>query len=143
MKENRTLSKLNIAKRLIFCTILVYIAVFLVLNTSYFTRDNLHRVVFSLKQALSGEETEDVLLFEDSGENMYGIFKDGLVVLSNRSLSVYDASGSLLSETGIHFYEPVLRVSEHYILCFDRGGSGLLLCDSFGIVREKSFEKDD
>lgn len=143
MKENRTLSKLNIAKRLIFCTILVYIAVFLVMNTSYFTRDNLHRVVFSLKQALSGEETEDVLVFEDSGENMYGIFKDGLVVLSNRSLSVYDASGSLLSETGIHFYEPVLRVSEHYILCFDRGGSGLLLCDSFGIVREKSFEKDD
>lgn len=142
MKENRTLKKLNIAKRLVFCTILVYIAVFLAMNTSYFTRDNLHRVVFSIKQALSGEEPEE-LVFDDTGGNTYAVFKGGLAVMTDRALLLYDSSGYLLSETGINFYSPVLRTSADRLICFDRGGSGLMVFDSFGVVRQKEFKTED
>lgn len=142
MDENKTVSKLNIVKKLVLVTIIVYVAVFAVMNTSYFTRDNLNRIVFGFKQALSGEEPEETITFEDSGDNSYGIFKGGLVVLSDKNLLIYDASGYLLSETGINFFDPVMRFSDDYILCFDRGGTTLLLLDSFGIVRQNSFRND-
>ena len=140
MTSNKKLKQLNTAKKLIFITLVIYITAFFVINSSYLTLDNIHRFLFSLSQSISGDIPDsDIIDFEESVKNRYGIYKNGFAVLNQKTLSIYNDDNCLISEHNMNFTNPILRVSDKYIACFERGGTTLNILDSFNFLQKMDF----
>lgn len=145
MRTDKTLRNLNMAKRLVFVTIIIYIVVFFVVNSSYLSADNIERFAYTLKKTLTesyGEGTQKrVSMMYDEGEEEI-VFKDGFAIMSTGTLSVYSSDMIRFSTHTVGYKQPVLMASDEFLLCFDRGGKKLSLYDSFDLLTEKTFEKN-
>ncbi len=142
MNEKR-LKQLNIAKKLFLVTLILYIAVFFMMNSPLLTGDNIGRFFFNVKSAVTEDIPEDgTVRFEESSKNTLSVFKDGLVILSQKTVSVYSRNNILMSEFYVNFSSPVLKQSDNYVLSFDRGDTSICLSDSFKVVATKNFAEN-
>ena len=145
MRTDNTLRKLNMAKRLVFVTIIIYIVVFFVVNSSYLSPDNIERFSYTLKKTLTesyGEGTQKrVSLMYDEGEEEI-VFKDGFAILSTGMLSIYSSDMIMFSSHIVGYKQPILLASDDFILCYDLGGKKLSMYDSFDMLSEKTFERN-
>lgn len=140
--NEKKIKQLFIAKRLILVTIIVYVVVFFIMNSPYITLDNVRRVFFNFSKVVTEKQAGDgkVLYFSEDKKNCFGIYKDGLVILSQKSLTVYDKDFYEMSSFNVNLREPVLKISDNYIICFDRGSTTLYVADSFNILHSMTFE---
>lgn len=140
-ENKRNVRRLEFIRGLLLLTLVLYVAVVLIMNSSYLTLDRLMRlrddVVFALTEertstvSLEGEETVDVQLFQD-----------GFVVLTRNGITVRGNNGNVYSSHVRRYKEPRLKVSGNYILCFDRGGTEWCLLNSFRILCSRNEEGD-
>jgi hypothetical protein len=139
--DEKKIKQLFLAKRLILVTIILYIAVFFAMNSPFLTFDNVRRVFFSFSKAISEKQDYPgkTLSFTEDKKNCFGIYKDGLVILSQKSLTVYDKDFYEISSYNVNLREPVLKISDDYIICFDRGSTVLYVADSFNILHSMTF----
>ena len=147
MKEdaNKTLKMLYLAKRLVFVTIIIYIVVFFVVNSSYLSADNIERFTFTLKKTLTesyaeGTQKRVALMYDEGAEEIS--FKDGFAVLSTGTLTIYSADMVKFSSHSIGYKQPVLLASANNLICFDLGGKKLSVFDSFDQITEKTFKNN-
>ncbi len=141
--SNKTLKILYLAKRLVFVTIIIYIVVFFVVNSSYLSKDNIARFAYTLRKTLTesyaeGREKKVSLLYDERETEF--IFKDGFAVLSTGTLSIYSSDLLKFSSHKIGYRQPVLLKSGDSLYCFDRGGNSISVYDSFDKLKEKTFE---
>lgn len=147
MKEdaNKTLKILYWSKRLVFVTIILYIVVFFVVNSSYLSKDNLARFGFTLKKTLTESYADGtqrkISTMNDEGAKEV-VFKDGFAVLSSGNLSVYSSDFVRFSSHNIGYKQPELLATDDFLLCFDRSGKKLSVYDSFDKIVEKTFDND-
>ncbi len=137
----KKLKQLYLIKRLLLVTIIAYVVVFILMNTSYLSIDNIRRFGFSAKTALTqtSATANDTLTYSSGSIPVFAPFKDGLAVLEDSSVSVYSRDNVKFSVHSTSFRNPVMRVSEEYILCYDRGGKKLCVYNSFDLLFEKEF----
>ena len=137
----KKLKQLNLFKKLILVAIIVYIAVFVFMNTSYLSVDNIRRFAYSAKTALTqtSASKNDVITYSAGNIPVFCPFKDGLAVLDESMLSVYSKENIRFSYHHANLRHPVLRASDEYILCYDRGGKNLKVFNSFDLLFEKDF----
>lgn len=139
--NEKKLKQLFLVKRLLFVTIIAYVAVFILMNTSYLSIDNIRRFAYSAKTALTQTSvgSNDVITYSSGKIPIFSPFKDGLAILDDSSVSVYSRDNIKYSAHHVNYRNPVLRVSDEYILCFDRGGKKLSVYNSFDLLFEKEF----
>lgn len=139
--NEKKLKQLFFVKRLLFVTIIAYIAVFFLMNTSYLSIDNIRRFAYTAKTALTqtSATTNDVISYSSGKIPVFSPFKDGIAVLTDSSVSVYSRENVKFSSHSTNYRNPVLRVSDEYILCYDRGGKKLSVYNSFDLLFEKEF----
>lgn len=139
--NEKKLKQLFLVKRLLFVTIIAYVALFFLMNTSYLSIDNMRRFAYSAKTALTqtSASANDVITYSSGNIPVFSPFKDGITVLSDSSISVYSRDNIRFSVHSVNYRNPVLRVSDEYILCFDRGGKKLSVYNSFDLLFEKEF----
>jgi len=142
---NKTLKMLYLAKRLVFVTIIIYIVVFFVVNSSYLSADNIERFTFTLKKTLTesyaeGTQKRVALMYDEGAEEIS--FKDGFAVLSTGTLTIYSADMVKFSSHSIGYKQPVLLASANNLICFDLGGKKLSVFDSFDQITEKTFKNN-
>ena len=139
--NEKKLKQLFLVKRLLFVTIIAYVALFFLMNTSYLSIDNMRRFAYSAKTALTqtSASTNDVITYSSGNIPFFSPFKDGITVLGDSSISVYSRDNIRFSVHSVNYRNPVLRVSDEYILCFDRGGKKLSVYNSFDLLFEKEF----
>lgn len=126
------LKKLNIARIIVILLAVVYVFAVILINTTSMSIDSFRRFFFDIKSALSLDIPEsDVIDFESEDKNTFAVFKDGLVILSQKKLTVYSRNNVVISNYVINLSAPVLKVSDDYMLVFDRGGYTVKLCGSF------------
>ena len=140
-ENKKTVKRLDFIRGLLILTLVLYIVVALIMNSSYLTLDRLMRlrddVIFALTEdristvSLEGEDTVDVQLFQD-----------GYVVLTRNGITVRGNDGNVYSSHVRRYKDPRLKVSGNYILCFDRGGTEWCLLNSFRILCSNSEEGD-
>ena len=140
--NEKKLKQLNIAKKLFFVTLLLYVAVFFIMNSPSLTGDHIGRFFFDMKSAVTEDIPEDgAVQYEESSKNTVSVFKNGLVILSQKTLSVYSRNNILMSEFKVNFTSPVLKKSDNYIVSFDRGDTTLSLSNSFDMLHTKTFSE--
>ena len=141
--NEKKLKRLYLLKRIIFVAIIVYIVVFALMNTSLLSIDNLRRFGYSAKTALTqtSASNNDVLSYSSDNIPVFSPFKDGFAVLNGSQLSVYSKDNIRFSYHNVSFRHPVMRVSDEYILCYDRGGKTLKVFNSFDLLFEYEFSE--
>ena len=139
--NEKKLKQLYLVKRLVLVAIIIYIILFIVLNTSYLSIDNLRRFGYSAKTALTqtSASKNDIMSFSSDESPVFSTFKDGFAVLNDSLISVYSKDNIRFSYHSANFRHPVMRVSDEYILCYDRGGKTLKVFNSFDLLFEKEF----
>lgn len=139
--NEKKLKQLYLVKRLVLVAIIIYIILFIVLNTSYLSIDNLRRFGYSAKTALTqtSASKNDIMSFSSDESPVFSPFKDGFAVLNDSLISVYSKDNIRFSYHNANFRHPVMRVSDEYILCYDRGGKTLKVFNSFDLLFEKEF----
>lgn len=134
-ETKRTVRRLDLIRAVLILTLILYIAVSLIMNSSYLTLDRMMRlwtdVVSSLK---SPSEAGEVLSLRSEDVLDLQLFQDGYAVLRRNGVSVCSTNGSVYSSHTLHYTEPRICVSGKYILCFDRGGTDWCLIDSFRVL---------
>ncbi len=132
--------KLSIVKKArIFTAAIIFllVAVLLFIYGSRLNYDNLRRFFVKVSYNFNTEIAPDgSFKFAESEKMRFIEYKNGVAVLSNGELSVFDDRGYLLSVNTAVFKIPMLTASEKYLVSYDLGGSSLFVSNSF----EKVFE---
>ncbi len=131
-QTKKTVRRLDLTRGALVLTLILYIAVALVINSSYLTVDRLMRLRFNVIHALGGGENT-VQYYEEETVDLQ-LFQDGYVLLTRNGVTVCGGDGNVYSSHTLQYKQPAMKVSEKYILCFDRGGTSWSLLNSFRIL---------
>lgn len=119
------------------------VAILLIVNRNHLTVDNFRRLAAKIDIGMSWKGVEDgteieLGLTEDSSVRAY---KDGMACLTPSKLTIMDNAGTVFLDTKAGFSSPDLVTNDRYTLCYDRGGTRLMMTNSFAVVAEKEFEE--
>ena len=132
-ETKKTVQRLDLTRGVLVLTLILYIAVALIINSSYLTVDRLMRLRSDVIHALgNGEEGSHLLEPEDTVA--VELFQDGYAVLTRNGLSIRGSGGNEYSSHVLQYKQPCIEVCDKYVLCFDRGGTEWTLFNSFRAV---------
>ena len=121
----------------------IYTGVMLVRYGEYITYDNLVYLVRDFDSVLNVEKGSFSDINYPSQENMdFELFRDGLAVAGNNSVTLYDSSGAELCSEKENFSNPVMVSSDKYLLVYEMGGKRYSIYNSMTKIlsRETDFE---
>ncbi len=106
--------------------LLVLLAVYLVFMLAKYRDDITYENMMYLLRDFSAGETEYSNVFEpvkyDEQDNMtYALFRGELAVAGNRTVAMYNSSGTLARRYETAFENPVLASSDKYLIAYDLG----------------------
>ncbi|PWM43061.1 MAG: hypothetical protein DBX47_07630 [Clostridiales bacterium] len=135
MDNEKKLKQLKTTRRLLLITLLLFVAVFILMNTEYISLDNTGRMIYDVRSALKGKNVSATFsdISESPGKEA-AVFKDGFVTASESIITVYSSGMYKYSENSVSMKNPVLRTTSKKVLAFDRGGKQAYVLDSFGIL---------
>lgn len=131
-ETKKTVRRLDLVRGALVLTLILYIVVALIINSSYLTVDRLMRLRSNVIYALGGDD--DVLRYDSDTAVDFQLFQDGYAVLTRNGISLCGVDGNIYSTHTLQYKQPVMKVCGKYILCFDRGGTSWSLMNSFRIL---------
>ncbi len=136
-------SKLTIKYvRYLLLLIMVMVAlIFLFANRSQINGDNFRRLIAKFNLGISVPTAEDgEVRFNSTDTGATIVYKDGFAYASVEKLIITDKNGTEFQNTPLGFREPVLSANSKYVMAYDKGGTGIVIADSFSIVKELQME---
>ncbi len=131
-ETKKTVRRLDLFRGTLVVTLILYIAVALIINSSYLTADRLMRIRSNVIYALSS--SGDVLEYDEEDSLDLQVFQDGYVVLTRNEITVCGGDGNIYSQHVLQYKQPVMKVCGKYVLCFDRGSTSWCLLNSFRVL---------
>lgn len=139
--KTETLNRISLARKLILITLVAYVAAFFVLNASKISADNLMRLFYDFECVVKNRKAVDVIEFDESENNSYTSFKNGLVTLTNKGVYVYNEKDYLIAEFSANYTDSVIKTAGDCIFIFKRDGNTVVRTNSFDV--EDSAELDN
>lgn len=135
---------LRFFRYLLLCVLVLVLAITVILNRDNINMDSLRRLFAKIDIGVSatGEQdgTQISLPFEE--DVRVASFKDGLAHLTPSELTVLDNQGTVFMSAPTGFGCPELLTGDRYIVCYDRGGTKLLVTNSFAVVFEQTMPEN-
>ncbi len=131
-ETKKTVRRLDLFRGALVITLILYIAVALIINSSYLTVDRLMRLRSNVIHAL--RSSGNVLHYDEEDSVDLQLFQDGYAVLTANSIVICGVDGNIYSEHVLQYKQPVMKVCGKYVLCFDRGGTSWSLLNSFRVL---------
>ena len=124
----------------IICMMLlaVFLAVTLMTDAGALSADNLIYFVKDLSTTITEREKEakDTYVYTSDENNVYTVYRDGLVVLGKQKLTLFTATGREAQSHLLSYQNPTLAASGRYLAAYDMGGKAVSLYNSFTCVKE-------
>lgn len=139
--KTKTINHLSIARRVILCTVVLYLLVFFLLNASKMSADNVRRLLYDFECVFKDIDVSDVISFDESDNNSFSAFKNGLITLTNRGVSVYNEKNILISSFPADYTNSIIATSGDNILIFERGSMDIFRANSFEIENEITLDE--
>jgi len=141
---NSTRTVLRFFRYLLLCVLVLTLALIVILNRDNINMDNLRRFFAKIDIGVSTSSEQDGqqidLIYEE--DVRVASFKDGLAHLTPSELTVLDNQGTVFLSAKTGFGTPELIAGKRYIVCYDRGGTDILVSNSFAVVFEKSMPEN-
>lgn len=131
-ETKKAVRRLDLTRGALVLTLILYIAVALIINSSYLTVDRLMRLRSNVIYALGN--SGDTLQYDEDEAVDLQLFQDGYVLLTRNGLTVCGVDGNIYSSHTLQYKQPAMKVCGKYILCFDRGGTSWSLLNSFRVL---------
>lgn len=129
-ENKKNIRRLDLIRGALVLTLILYIAVALVMNSSYLTVDRLMRLRTDIASALSNRGSSVTSLEADDTVEVV-LFQDGFAILSRNGLSIRSDDGVEYSSHILRYKQPCIKAVGKYLLCFDREGTEWCLFNSF------------
>ena len=141
---NSTRAVLRFFRYLLLCILVLTLALIAIVNRDNINMDNLRRFFAKIDIGVSASSEQDGTQINLSYEEDVRVssFKDGLAHLTPSELTVLDNQGTVFLTAKTGFGCPELISGKRYIVCYDRGGTKLLVTNSFAVVFEKTMPED-
>jgi len=132
-ENKKTVRRLDLIRGTLVLTLILYIVVALIMNSSYLTLDRLMRLRADVVSALAGGSDGRTVL--EPGDTVdVVLFQDGYAVLTRNGISIRSGDGSEYSSHILRYRQPCVRACGNYLLCYDRGGTEWALLNSFRVL---------
>ena len=109
----------------IICMMLlaVFLAVTLMTDAGALSADNLIYFVKDLSTTITDREKEakDTYVYTSDENNVYTLYRDGLVVLGKQKLTLFTATGREAQSHLLSYQNPTLAASGRYLAAYDMG----------------------
>lgn len=104
--------------------------------------DNFKRLAAKIDMGISNSGGADntVIDFDYDTNSFVKIYKDGIVRITSNNLVIWDNAGTQFQNVLTGFSNPALVTSKKYVLAYDRGGTRLIITDSFSVLFDKVFD---
>lgn len=124
--------------RYLLLLIMVMVAlIFLFLYRSEINADNFKRLIAKINIGFSAPSAENgEVYFNAADAGATTVYKDGFAYATVEKLIVTDKSGTEFQNTSLGFRNPVISANSNYIMVYDSGGTGIVVADSFSILKE-------
>lgn len=136
----RSKTALRFFRYLLLCILVLILAITVIANRDSINMDNLRRMFAKIDIGISSGEDVDGQQIEFPFESDATVtsFKDGLAYLTPSKLTIMDNLGTVFMSTQTGYATPELITTDRYTVAYDRGGTGLLVTNSFAVVFEKT-----
>lgn len=106
------------------------------LNLGSLNGDDLRRFAARVSFGLHGQALieDGRISYLDDESRQAALFKDGLAIVANDKLKIYDSTGLEFFSTSAVMLNPVLQTTPKQVLVFDRGDGSLQVYNSFDQV---------
>ncbi len=134
---------LRYARHLLLLVMVMVALIFLFANRDQITGDNFRRLMAKINVGFSSSTTENgVLYFDTTGNGETVVYKDGFASATVERLLITDKNGAEFQNVQLGFRNPHLYANNKYVLAYDSGGTGLMVCDSFSVLFETNMENN-
>lgn len=125
----------------IIVLVVITLALLVFFNIDEINTDNFKRLLAKLDFSFNQVSTNNsgTVFFNGDDLNCYDVYKGGLAVLSPNGLKVYDEKGNEFNSIQTIYRSPAMQTTKKYILTYDRGGTSLIIANSFANVYSKTF----
>ncbi len=97
----------------------------------------MRNVNFRLESAIpSSDRTTCGVIYTRDDNRVFAVYKDYFATVGNKRLVICDNAGNKAYNEKNSYSSPVLKASENYLLCFDRGGKNYSLYTYFNNIGE-------
>ena len=133
-KDNKIMRKLNIRRAVKIGIISIIIITIIVFISLYIIEDNFRKWidVNLLRKEISTEDTVTIDLDINKSNQVYA-FSKYIVILSNKTLSLYTSSGNKISDIDTEINKAVFDSSDKYLAVAEEGGR------NFNIIFDKNY----
>lgn len=125
--------KLGIAQVVIYLSLLTFVVLSFLRNTDLITYQNFY---YFVKDLNASAETVDVwntdaVSYPANDEQSFTLYREGLAVAGNNSVTVFTATGRQTVSETIAYHNPIAVGSGKYLLVYDHGGTQYSLYNSY------------
>lgn len=131
--KTKTLRQISVARKVILCTVVLYLLAFFALNASKISADNIMRLFYDFECVIKDKTVNETVEFEESDNNYFTSFKNGLITLTNTGISVYNEKNILISDFSANYTNSAVKTAGDHILVFERGGTDIYRTNSFEV----------
>ena len=131
---------LRFTRYVLLCVLVLILALVLMTHRDSINLDNLQRMWAKLDFSQSESETTTGISYDSDG--MAATFKDGVAILSPSVLEILNNTGEQFMSVKTGFSNPALLTNDRYVIAYDRGGTHLLITNSFSVVFDKTMNEN-
>ena len=135
--------RFGIAQIILFLTLLAFVSVSLLANTGLITYQNLYYFVKDLNASAENVDvlhTDSVSYAADASQS-FTLYRQGLAVAGNTSVTVFTASGRQTVGESIRYQNPTAVGSGKYLLVYEMGGTQYSLYNSYTQIHKGTTER--
>lgn len=117
----------------LFTAFLVFIVSSAFVRAEEFSYDNLEYIVrnFALKLDENRDASMYSVTYNPDANRSFGLFGKGLAVCGSSQLSIFSATGRLTCNEAIGYKDPVMTLSDKFVLVYDNGNTQYNVYNAF------------
>lgn len=133
----RLSEKFGIAQVVLYLALLLFVALSFLRNTELITYENFYYFFKDLGAFADPLDTSggDTVTYSPSDEQSFTVYRDGLAVAGNRSVSIFSEGGRQTVGETVTYSHPVAVGTGKYLLVYDLGGMRYSVYNSYARMR--------
>ena len=115
---------LGILQVVLYLSLFAFVVLSFVANSNLITYQNFYHFFQDLNASAERVDifTHDSISYQTDDEQSFTLYRKGLAVAGNKSVTIFSATGRQLVSHGIQYNDPVAVGSGKYLLVYERGG---------------------
>ncbi len=117
-------AKLGILQVILYLALLAFVVLSFLANTNLITYQNFYHFFQDLNASAERVDifSYDSVSYPTADEQSFTLYRKGLAVAGNTSVTIFSATGRQIVSHGIQYNDPVAVGSGKYLLVYERGG---------------------